>query len=61
MVKSYRWVGGVGGPCDFIVTPVPIGVGFGFGTALGLGLGLRGPNLGLGLDNWPKCVLGHLE
>ena len=33
--------------------PVPIGLGFGFGTALGLGLGRRGPDLGLGLDNWP--------
>ena len=42
---------GVGGLCDFGVTPVPIGLGFGFGTALGLGLGLRGPDLGLGLDN----------
>ena len=40
---------GVGGLCDFGVTPVPIGLGFGFRTALGLGL--RGPDLGLGLDN----------
>ena len=48
MVKSC----GVGGLCDFGVTPVPIGLGFGFGTALGFGLGLRGPNLGLGLDNY---------
>ena len=38
--------------CDFGVTPVPIGLGFGFRTALGLGLGLRGPDLGLGLDNY---------
>ena len=48
MVKSYQW-GGVGGPCDFGVTPVPTGLGFGFLTGLGLGLGLRGPDLGLGL------------
>ncbi len=42
--------GGVGGPCDYCVTPVvPIGLGFGFRTTLGLGL--RGPDLGLGLDN----------
>ena len=48
-------VGWGGGPCDFGVTPVPIGLGFGFGTALGLGLGLRGPDFGLGLDNFkPK-------
>ena len=45
------WDGGVGGPCDYGVTPVPIGLGFGFRTALGLGFGLRGPDLGLGLDN----------
>ena len=52
MVKScgVGW-GGVGGLCDFGVTPVPIGLGFGFWTGLGLGLGLRGPDLGLGLDN----------
>ena len=50
MVKSYRW-GGVGGLCDYCVTPVAIGLGFGFWTGLGLGLGLRGPDLGLGLDN----------
>ena len=47
MVKSLWWWGGVGGPCDYCVTPVPIGLGF--WTALGLGL--RGPDLGLGLDN----------
>ena len=46
---------GGGGPCDYCVTPVPIGLGFGFWTALGLGLGLRGPDLGLGLDNFIKC------
>ena len=40
------------GLCDFGVTPVPIGLGFGFRTALGLGLGLRGPDFGLGLDNY---------
>ena len=40
----------VGGSCDSCVTPVPIGLGF--GTALFLGLGLRGPDLGLGLDNF---------
>ena len=49
MLKVVGWV--VGGPCDYIVTPVPIGLGFLFGTALGLGLGLMGPDLGLGLDN----------
>ena len=43
--------GGVGGLCDYSVTPVPIGLEFGFRTALGLGLGLRGLDLGLGLDN----------
>ena len=43
--------GGVGGLCDFSVTPVPIGLGFGFRTALDLGLGLRGPDSVLGLDN----------
>ena len=48
--------GYVGGLCDYSVTPVPIGLGLGFGTALGLGLGLRGPDLGLGLDNY-KTVL----
>ena len=32
--------------------PVPIGLGFRFWTAFGLGLGLRGPDLGLGLDNF---------
>ena len=45
--------GGVGGLCDFNVTPVPIGLGFGFWTAVGLGLNLRGLDLGLGLDNNP--------
>ena len=58
MVKSYQWggwVGGVGGPCDYCVTPVPIGLGFLFGTALGLGLGLMGLDLGLGLDNFNLC------
>ena len=40
----------MGGPCDYCVTPVPFGLGF--GTALFLGLGLRGPDLGLGLDNF---------
>ena len=59
-----------GGPCDYCVTPVPIGLGFGFWTALGLGLGLRGPDLGLGLDNfmedpfstarvWPDADIGN--
>jgi len=54
MVKSYWWWWWWGGLCDFGVTPVPIGLGFGFGTALGLGLGLWGPDLGLGLDNYPR-------
>ena len=49
MVKSYRWGGGGGGPCDYCVTPVPIGLGFWTGLVLGLGLGLRGLDLGLGL------------
>ena len=38
--------------CNYSVTPVTIGLGFGFWTALGLGLGLRGPDVGLGLDNF---------
>ena len=42
-----------GGLMDFSVTPVPIGLGF--WTGLGLGLGLRGPDLGLGLDNYNYC------
>ena len=46
----------MGGLCDFGVTPVPIGLGFGFGTASGLGLGLRGPDLGLGLDNFDDLI-----
>ena len=54
MVRSY---GVGGGPCDFGVTPVPIGLGFGFWTALDLGLGLRGPDLGLGLDNWGGTLI----
>ena len=53
MVKSYWW-GGVGGLCDFIVTPVPIGLGFQFLTGLGLVLGLGGLDLGLGLDNYRR-------
>ena len=44
MLKVRGWVAHV-----IIVSP-PIGLGF--GTALGLGLGLKGPDLGLGLDNW---------
>ena len=47
-----RWVG-VGGPCDYCVTPVPIGLGFRFGTALGL----RGGDLGLRLEN---RILGEI-
>ena len=47
----------MGGLCDFGVTPVPIGLRFGFGTALCLGLGLRGPDLGLGLDNFTSPLL----
>ena len=48
----FKVLGGVGhgGPCDYCVTPVPIGLEF--WTALGLGVGLRGPDLGLGLDNF---------
>ena len=49
--QAAMWWGG--GLCDFGVTPVPIGLGF--WTALGLGLGLRGPDLGLGLDNFKMC------
>ena len=41
-----------GGPCDHCDTPVPFGLGFEFGSALGLGI--RGPDLGLGLENWPN-------
>ena len=41
----------VGGPCDYIVTPVSIGLGFEFLTGLGLVLGLGGLDLWLGLDN----------
>ena len=36
MLKSYRWGGGVGGPCDFSVSPSPFGLDFGtldFGTS----------------------------
>ncbi len=47
VVVCKRLCGGVGGPCDFSVTPVPIGLRFGFGTAFGLGLGL-----GLGDLTW---------
>ena len=43
MLKNYWWgwsVGGVGGPCDYCVSPSPFGLDFGtadFGTAdLGL-------------------------
>ena len=40
MLKSYRVVGWVGGPCDFSVSPSPFGLDFGnldFGTSdLGL-------------------------
>ena len=50
MVKSCGWVGGVGGPCDYCVTPVPIGLGFLFLTGLGLVLGLGRLDLGLELD-----------
>ena len=44
----------VGGPWDYCVTPVPIGLGLGLGFGFGtdLGFGLRGPDLGLGLDNY---------
>ena len=52
MLKSYRWWGGGGGLLHFSGTPVPIGLGFQFLTGLGLELGLRGPDLGLGFDNY---------
>ena len=29
MLKSYGWDGGVGGPCDFSVSPSPFGLVFG--------------------------------
>ena len=45
-------------PCDYSVTPVPIGLRFGFWTALSLGLGLRGPDLGIGLDNFKNSIYG---
>ncbi len=48
----------MGGLCDFGVTPVPIGLRFEFGTALGLGL--RGPDLGLGLDNFTVVDHPHI-
>ena len=36
MLKSYRWGGGVSGPCDFSVSPSHFGLDFGtldFGTS----------------------------
>ncbi len=50
--------GGVGGQCDYCVTPVPIGLGFQFWTGLGLVFGLGGLDLGLGLDNCIKSIAG---
>ena len=37
MPKSYGWGGGMGGPCDFSVSPSPFGLDFG---TLDFGLGL---------------------
>ena len=46
MLKSYRWVGGVGGgPWDFIVTQVPLVLTLGFW------------DLGLGLDNYWYAIM----
>ena len=59
MVKSLwwggmGWGGGVGGPCDFGVTPSPNWTWILIFDWFGVGLTLRGPDLGLGLDN-----IGH--
>ena len=51
MVKSYGWWWVVA-HVIIVSPPVPIGLGFGFWTTSGLDLGLRGPDLGLGLDNF---------
>ena len=58
--RLYAWpsrlYGGVVAHVIIVSPPVPTGLEFGFGTALGLGLGLRGPDLGLGLDNFSEIT-----
>ena len=43
MLKSYGW-GGVGGPCDFSVSPSPFGLDF------------ETLDFGLGFDNYQKMM-----
>ena len=50
-------MGGVGGPCDYCVTPVPIGLGFAL-DCFWFWCGSNGTGLDLGLDNNLKEILG---